>query len=130
MEYSFPLGPTGVTKYQGRSYDYFNKIPVTWSAFGGGNNGNPDIFIPFSTDTVQFTNLTTDGYTQVAGGGALYNTAVIEYSLNGTTVHGELGSGYHNTFLEFKNRVVGLVWFRIQSGSGNATISVQAWGIR
>jgi hypothetical protein len=127
----FPLGPTGVTKYQGRSYDFYNKLGVTWSNFGGGNNGNPDLFIPFETDTVQLINLTVDQFIPASSSGALAATSVVEYSFNGTQVHGELGSGVHNIERTFIDRVIGLIWFRIQAGStGPIVVTTQAWGIR
>jgi hypothetical protein len=133
VEYGFPAGlvPSGVVKPQGRDYNYFNKLAISWSSFGGGNNGNPDIFIPFSTQTVRFTNMTVDGYLPTTGASPLSVISVVEFSFNGTTVHGELGSGLHNVSLEFNNRVIGLVWFRVQSGSsGTVNVNVDAWGIR
>jgi hypothetical protein len=128
MEYNFgPLVPTGVTKYQGRDYNYFNKFTVTWSNFGGGNNGNPDGFISFSTQSMQFINLTVAQMASPTYPG----TSVVEYSFNGTTVHGELGSCLQNTYLDFENRVASLIWFRLQSGSsGTVVVSVQAWGTK
>jgi hypothetical protein len=132
-EFSYPI-PSGITKLQGRDYNYFNKIAVSWSAFGGGNSGNPDVFIPFSTDWVQFINLTVDGYVPTSSPSQFSpsSVSVVEYSFNGNTVHGELGSGAHNVELTFQDRVIGLIWFRLQSGSGPGTVnvSVQAFGIR
>ncbi len=132
-EFSYPI-PSGITKLQGRDYNYFNKIAVSWTAFGGGNSGNPDVFIPFSTDWVQLINITMDGYVPDTGSGSQFTSPVlvVEYSFNGNTVHGELGTAIHNVSKVFQDRVIGLIWFRLQSGSGpgTATISVEAFGIR
>ncbi|HEY5268629.1 MAG TPA: hypothetical protein VII94_05930 [Candidatus Saccharimonadales bacterium] len=124
---NFPgIGPI---KY-GFSHNYFNKVAVNWTTFGGGSTDGyqPDMIInlPEPTSTVIFTNLTatssTDGY---ASG------TVIEYSFDGTTVHGELGSNTNNFSLTFQDRVISLIWFRVQSGSsGTLNVSVQAWGVR
>jgi hypothetical protein len=115
-EYSFPPVATGVTKLQGRDYNYFNKVAVNWTTFGGGNNGNPDCFISFTTQGIQFLNL---------GSGT---TNVVEYSFNGQTVHGELNPSNATQGLTFDSRIISLIWFRLQSGSsGPVTISIQAW---
>lgn len=126
---NFPgIGPI---KY-GFSHNYFNKVAVTWSTFGGGSvdGYQPDMIInlPEPTSTVIFTNLTatssTDGYISSS-------TSVVEYSFDGTTVHGELGNHTSNLSLTFQNRVISLIWFRVQSGSsGTVNVSVQAWGVR
>jgi hypothetical protein len=130
-EFNFSPVPSGVVKPQGRTYDYFNKLAVSWTSFGGGNNGNPDAFITFSTKEVQMINLTVDGYVPAAGGTSPYVGNVIEYSFNGTTVSGELGSGIHNASMTWRDRVVGLIWFRVQNGSsGTINVSVQAFAIR
>jgi hypothetical protein len=131
--YPFPpqLGATGVTKYQGRDFNYYNKLSVTWSNFGGGNNGNPDIFISDSTNRVQFINLTLDGFIPSSSATTLPITSVLEFSFNGTTIHGELGTGVHNVARNFDDRPISLVWFRIQSGStGPLLVSIEAWNIR
>lgn len=115
-EYSFPPTPTGVTKLQGRDYNYFNKVAVNWTTFGGGNNGNPDIFISFTTQGVQFLNLGSGG------------TNIVEFSFNGQTVHGELNPTNATQGLTFDARIVSLVWFRVQAGSsGPVSVSISAW---
>jgi hypothetical protein len=111
----------------GYAHNYFNKMNVTWTTFGGGavDGYQPDMVINLlePTQTVIFTNLTTAS--------APSSTAVIEYSFDGNTVHGELGNHINNLSLTFENRVISTIWFRIQSGStGPITVSVQAWGVR
>jgi len=119
----------GPIKY-GYSHNYFDKVAVNWTTFGGGSvdGYQPDVIINLlePTYTVIFTNLTatssTDGY---ASG------SVLEYSFDGNTVHGELGSNTNNFSLTFQNRVISLIWFRLQPGStGPLEVSVQAWGVR
>lgn len=113
----------------GYAHNYFNKIEVSWTTFGGGavDGYQPDMIInlPESTQAVIFTNLTA------APTGTFVADSVIEYSFDGNTVHGELGSCLQNVMLTFDNRVISCIWFRLQSGSsGTPTVSVQAWGIR
>ena len=114
----------------GYAHNYFQKLSVTWTTFGGGavDGYQPDLIINLlePTDTVIMTNITatssTDGY---ASG------SVIEYSFDGNVVHGELGSSTTNFSLTFRNRVISTIWFRIQTGSTSPlTVSVQAWGVR
>ena len=114
----------------GYSHNYFSKLSVTWNTFGGGASDGyaPDLIINLlePTYTVIFTNLTatssTDGY---ASG------SVLEYSFDGNTVHGELGSNTNNFSRAFQNRVISAIWFRTQSGSASTiNVSVEAWGIR
>lgn len=111
----------------GYAHNYFNKLSVSWSTFGGGavDGYQPDMIINLlePTQTVIFTNLTTASTPS--------STSVIEYSFDGNTVHGELGNSLGNISLTFNNRVISCIWFRVQSGStGPLEVSVQAWGVR
>ena len=102
----------------GKDHNYFQKVAVNTSTFGGGSvsGQQPDIIIPFQTYGVIFLN---------------EGTGVVEYSFNGNTVHGELDSTLASKGLSFDNRVISLVWFRVKSGStGPITISIQAWSTR
>ena len=120
-----------ITLTQGRSYDYFGKLAVSWTTFGGGQNDgySPDVFIPFVTQNTQFINLTLDGYMPSSSATTLGTTSTVEYSFNGNTVHGELGTGVHNIAQSFPDRVICLVWFRVKSGSsGTISVSIQAYG--
>jgi len=115
----------------GYAHNYFQKYSVTATTFGGdtvdGYQPSLIINLPEVTNTVIFTNLAVT----FTGSTPSYTTAVIEYSFDGNTVHGELGSAPSNVSIYFANRVISLIWFRIQSGSsGPINVSVQAWGIR
>lgn len=107
----------GYTNY-GRDWNFFGKVTVSATTFGGGSidGYQPDVVITFTTQGVQFLNL---------------GSGVVEYSFNGITVHGELNSQNASAGLTFDNRVVSKIWFRVQSGSnGPIIISVQAWSIQ
>ncbi len=111
----------------GYAHNYFNKLAVNWTTFGGGavDGYQPDMIInlPEPTYTVIITNLSTPTVP--------VSTSVIEYSFDGNTVHGELGNHINNLSLTFENRVISCIWFRVQSGSsGTINVSVQAWGVR
>lgn len=115
----------------GYAHNYFQKVAVNWTTFGGNavDGYQPDLVInlPEVTNTVIFTNLAPTFGTATPS----YTTAVIEYSFDGNTVHGELGSAPSNVSIYFANRVISTIWFRVQTGSsGPITVSVQAWGIR
>jgi len=111
-----------IKKTQGRDFNYFSKTAVNWTQFGApdgytlADGYGPDLFITFSTQSVIFLN---------------EGSGVVEYSFNGTTIHGELDSTKPSAGLSFDNRVICLVWFRVKSGSsGPINVSVHAWGIR
>jgi hypothetical protein len=104
--------------YKGRDFNFFEKLDVVATTFGGESvdGYQPDMIIPFSTQSVMMIN---DGY------------GVLEYSFNGHTIHGELDSAKASAALSFDNRVIFAIWFRIKAGSsGPITASVHAWGIR
>ena len=96
----------------GFDWNFFDKISVSSSTF----NNTADVFIPFTTQGVMLLNL---------------GTGVVEVSLNGNTVHMELNSANASAGLTFDNRVIGKIWFRIQTGSsGPIVVSVNAWATR
>lgn len=107
-------------KTQGRDFNFFKKVAVSATTFGGGSADGyqPDMVITFPTAGLIFN---TEGS----------STNTVEYSFNGQTVHGELVPGTNRATLTFNNRVESLIWFRVKSGSsGPITISVEAWGTR
>lgn len=103
-------------------FDFFQKTDVNWSQFGApdgyttSDGYGPDLIIPFSTQGIMFLN---------------EGSGVVEFSFDGTHVHGELDSAGATKGLTFDNRAVSLIWFRVKSGSsGPIKISVSAWSIR
>lgn len=105
----------------GRDHNFFQSASITATTFGGGSvdGYQPDMIITFPTYGVIFTN-------ETAG-------QVVEYSFNGTTVHGQLDGAVTSTTrtLTFLNRTVSPIWFRLKSGSGGpSTVTVTAWCIR
>lgn len=103
--------------------NFFVKVAVTATTFGGNNDGSlyvpgpqPDVIISFNTQSVMMLNL---------GTGA---TNVVEYSFNGQTLHGELNPTNPSAGMAFDGRAISKIWFRVQAGSsGPISVSVQAW---
>jgi hypothetical protein len=105
----------GITS-NGRDFNFFEKLPITATTFGGTTQtgAQPDMIITFPTQGVQMLNL---------------GSGVLEYSFNGTFVHGELNSANASVGLTFDGRTISKIWFRVQAGSsGPINVSVQAWG--
>lgn len=50
----------------------------------------------------------------------------VEYSFNGNVAHGKLILSSSRAFLQFEDRRVSKIWFRVVSG-GNAVVMVEAW---
>lgn len=104
-------------KTQGYDFNFFKKVAVSATTFGGGSvdGYQPDMIITFSTAGVIFN---TEGT----------STNTVEYSFNGTTVHGELVPGTNRATLTFLGRTISMIWFRVKTGSsGPITVSVEAW---
>lgn len=105
-------------KTQGRDYNFYQKIPVTATTFGGSSADGyqPDTIITFSTQSVMFLN---------------EGTGTVEVSFNGTTVHEALSSTNASAGIVYDNRVISMIWLRVQSGSsGPINVSIRAWGTR
>lgn len=108
-------------KTKGQDFNFYQKVPVSATTFGGGSvdGYQPDIIITFSTQTVTFLN---EGTT---------STQVVEYSFNGTTVHGEMDPSLPSRSLNFDTRTISFIWFRVKAGSsGTMNIRVEAWSTR
>jgi hypothetical protein len=111
----------GVTpKSLGHDFNTYQVITVSASTFGGDSvdGYQPSYIITFPTYGIMLTNETSG--------------QVVEYSLNGNTVHGVLDGLTTSTtrVVTFNNRPVSMIWFRIKSGGGPATITLTAWGNR
>lgn len=113
----------GFKKIRPSKVDFFQKVEVNWAQFGAldgytvTDGYGPDLIIPFTTVGLSFIN---EGST---------TSNSVEYSFDGTTVHGDLVPTKPSASLEFKNRTVSLIWFRLKTGStGPVTVRVEAWG--
>jgi hypothetical protein len=107
-----PNDPLAPITY-GQDWNFYQKISVT---VNGTFNTDCDIVIPFNTQGIQLLNL---------GSGA---TEVVEFSMNGNRVHGEMNPTNPSAGLTYDARTVSKLWFRVQTGStGPVTVSVMAW---
>lgn len=111
-----------IKKTIGKDFNYFKIVPVNWAQFGApdgytvADGYGPDVVIPFSVHSASFINYGSGG------------TNVVEYSFNGTTVHGDMVPSTLSASLTFPNRTVCMIWFRLKSGStGPVNIRVEAW---
>ncbi len=55
-----------------------------------------------------------------------YGTGVVEYSLNGTHIDGELRPGTPSESQQFDHRSLRKLWLRLKSGA-SAEVAVHAW---
>lgn len=93
----------------GKDFNFYRKLTVANSNF----NTDADVWITFPTYTVNFS---------------LESTGVVQYSFNGTDIHGEMDSTKSSKDLSFQNRPVCKIWFKLISGTG--TVRIEAWGLR
>jgi hypothetical protein len=102
----------------GRDFNFFQKITVTATTFGGNSvsGQQPDMIVSFPTEGLLMLN--EDGY-----------GAVVQVSFDGLNVHDELNSNLPSKGIAYDDRVVSKIWFRITSGS-SCVVSVRAWGTR
>ena len=106
----------GVVYAIGQSFNFFQKVSVTATTFGGttSNGQQPDMIILFPTQGCLFLN---------------EGVGVLEISLNGTDVHFEMDSTKSTAGFAFDGRIITKIWARVQAGStGPIIFSVQAWG--
>lgn len=93
----------------GKDFNFYRKLSVVGANFASTS----DILITFPTYTVNFS---------------LESTGVVQYSFNGTDVHGEMDSTKSSKDLSFQNRQLCKIWFKLISGTG--TVRIEAWGTR
>lgn len=105
-------------KTQGKDFNFYQKVEVSSSTFGGASvsGEQPDVIIKFGTRSIMLLNEETS------------SSQVVEYSFNGSTVHGELDPSLPSRGLVFDNRQISMIWLRVKSGStGPITIRIDAW---
>jgi hypothetical protein len=88
-------------------WNYFIELTVDGYSFPT----NPQINFGFNSQGFSFLN---------------YSDYVLEYSFDGSTLHGNLDPGNASKGITFDFRVESKVWFRAISGYGN--VRVEAWG--
>ena len=88
-------------------YNYFEVLAVAVAAF-------PE-------DPQVTFNFVPDGFTFLNRG-----AAKIEYSFDGTTLHGDLDPADSSKSVAFNSRVEDRIWFRAPAGA--STVRVEGWG--
>ena len=89
------------------NFNYFENLLVDGYAFPE----NPQINFRFNSQGIALLNKN--------------NVYTIQYSFNGTTVHGDLDPADESKGIIFDNRVESKMWFR--AVDGYATVRVEAW---
>jgi len=102
----------------GRNFNFFKRKTITFtstSEFGDMSDGyQPDFIIDFPCQSVIMINESTSG--------------VLEFSLNGFYVAGELDPSNLSKGMVFDNRSMNKIWFRVKQGStGPISVRVEAW---
>lgn len=106
----------GYTNY-GRNYNFFQKVTVTATTFGGSSTDGyqPDLIITFPTQGLLLLNEDT--------------ASVVQVSFNGITIDDQLDPTLPSKGIAYDNRVVSKIWFQLYSGA-SAVVSIRAWGTR
>jgi len=83
-------------------------------------------FRSFSVDDTSFPTNPQVDFGFHSYGFSLINrgSTVIEYSFDGTTVHGDLNPSDSSTSMQFNNRITSKMWFRAASSS---IVRVEGW---
>lgn len=100
---TYDTNPRGARTY-GADYNFFQKVSVSNVQFPT----SCDVLINLASPTNTIMIYTTSG--------------AVEFSFNGSTLHGESTSGTITGQLEFRNMVASKIWFR-----GTGTVCVYAW---
>jgi hypothetical protein len=106
----------GYTSY-GRNFNFFQKVTVTATTFGGTSvsGTQPDVIITFPTQGILLLNEDA--------------AAVVQVSFNGNSVDDQLDPTLPSKGVAYDNRVVSTIWFKLVSGA-SAVVSIRAWGTR
>lgn len=88
-------------------WNYFNEVTVNETSFPD----DPQVNFHFNSQGFSFLNR---------------GAQIVQYSFDGTTVHGDLNPGDNSKERIFDIRVECKVWFKVASGS--SAVRVEAWG--
>ena len=55
---------------------------------------------------------------------------IIQYSFNGTDLHGDLRPNSPSSSMAFDNRTESSIYFRLAPGAGSAVLRIETWGSR
>ena len=91
-------------------YNFFTKINVTSTSFASH-------LVSWNFNSIGFSFLNE----------ADARAVVVEYSFDGTTVHGDLTPLLPSEGIVFDNRMVSKVWFRLVTAGTPALVRVEAW---
>lgn len=94
------------TNTTGFDNNFFKKVTVTNTTFPADSQITINIRGQFSFSLVNEGN------------------AVVEYSFNGSTVHGDMTPGTPTAAIFFDNRKISAIWFRAPS---SCVVRVEAW---
>lgn len=92
----------------GKSFNQFNLVTVTATAFADES----DVKINFRGQKGLYL--------------VNYGSAKVEYSFDGTNVHGDLRNGTTTASIMFENRSISEIWFRL-AAPGSVEVRVEAW---
>lgn len=97
----------------------FNKFArITVDGYTFAASDSPDIDFSFRHSNLSFSMVLESG------------SGVVEYSFNGSTLHGDLEIGTPTEAIFFDNRPVSKIWFRAKTGAAiGASVRVEGWSI-
>ena len=98
---------------EGKDFNYFKEFSVIHDHFPDSPDENPQVIIRFRGNQ----NLKL----------MILDAGKVEYSFNGSTVHGTLEFGKSNASLDFLNRANKKIWFRYITNT--PTVRVEAWRV-
>lgn len=86
-----------------------------------------------SVSTVNFSD-TVRSFGFISSGISLINissvpTDIVQYSFDGSTIHGDLSPTFPNAALSFDNRFESRIWFRLESTGSSVVVRLESWAV-
>jgi hypothetical protein len=91
-------------------YNFFDRVSVSTTNFD-----NHVVYWTFNSTGIVLVN-----ETETSG-------RIVEYSFNGTDVHGDLDPDLATSGLAFDNRRETRIWFRLKTAGGAASVRIETW---